>query len=1112
MPSLQQIEKIASQLDSYATYKNLQAQANARYILYGVHEDESNFPLFDKRLTFRTENMAYICLEVACTFYKHGHYEKASIFFDRGATLLEYNYANSQADEQSRGFHLMVCALAYYCANQYSKSFVTISKWEYDGYYAKMIFHFLSRKYQLLENDIKAVLLDDMHEEQEVSPFDILLARAFSLVLNYFYFGDKQSLDYSSEVVKDAAELAILEEDAETWWLFRLLYIVFEGFGISSLWSNLHNHSLFTVDIEEWKDLWMWMGMPEDDWDNNAKDKLVQYIHSLTFRKHPVTELFVSQRIALEKVLQNKSCVVSMPTSSGKTRIAEIVILQSLLRDSNSKVLYIAPFRSLAYEVEETLSNTFNPIGFYVTHLYGGAQITSIDKTEMENARVLIATPEKAKAILRVNDEMLQSIKLIVMDEGHLLAAKPREIANEMFTEELRRVVKVNNGRFLLLSAVLPNADDISRWLSGNNENVISNTWRPSSQRTGLMCYRGDRIDLEWKGEVSCFNSGFVRPNGDKKHAIAEAAIKLSELGSVLIYITRPDWVLSHARAMYELLQDSPDIDWGEDDMDWKRFNLVCQECEEDHEYLLFAQKGILCHSAKLKFDVRRYMERLLRKGKAKYIYATNTLAQGVNLGVSTLIVTNVTLGYGEYLSTNDFWNMAGRTGRSFIDTEGKILFVCDCTRDEKKSRKQAGRYMDIVATERATSGVYTYLHRLCEIQRTTGIDFELFLELITENQYVDLPQFGNIGWAEFFELMDDSLLTLDLAYRDREDDSVKWVDEHFRQSLAVIQEQDEELKKQYLGIIKARVRSVRKTMKGNTMPSAFASSGIPLKAALYLDEKVNELMGMVDEYVDSQCMIEDKVQFFYQFDQIAQNIPSERISVPAEELLNGIRQKWFAGVPMSNDEIKLAESYYGNTVSWLMNALANRFRDEDDERFRNCFDEMSLMAAYGLPSKWAVQIYLCGISSRKVATELSSLVIEPEDITKLSVVARRLRSDSDKLLKKGICSDLTIAWLETLKWKPTNTVREIQKVDSFFFGKDSTEDIPDLLLCKSYDGKTYLCSADLRFYKNVDDTEGLAFSKVADIQGVYFIREGDYWHMKNVNPYVSIVENENEY
>lgn len=1109
MPSLQQIEKIAERIELYTTSENLQAQANARYILYGVHEDEANFPLFDKRLTFRTENIAYLCLEVACTFYNNDRKESAADYFNRGALLLEYNYANSQAGEEVRGFNLMVCGLAYYCASQYSKAFVTISKGSYDERTSSMVFSFLNRRFGKLESEIKDILLsEDENSAADITPYDILMARAFSLVLNYFYYGNQRYLDEAIEILKDATELALLEEDASIWWVFRLLRIVVDGFNKSSLWKNLHNNPLFTVDDNGWKEVWEWLGMPAKDWDASAKEKLEQYIHSLTFKNTPITELFVSQRKSLPQVLKEESSVVSMPTSSGKTRIAEIVILQSLLRDTTSKVLYVAPFRSLAFELEETLSGTFNPIGFYVTHLYGGAQITALDRNEMENARVIIATPEKAKAILRTNAGELRSIKLVVMDEGHLIGARPREIANEMFTEELRRTVSVNGGKFLLLSAVLPNASDISQWLSGKNDNIVHNTWRPSSQRLGLLCYRGNRIDIEWKGEVKCFNSGFVRTNGDKKQAVAEAAIKLSELGSVLIYVPRKDWVLSNARTMYSLLENEADVDWDENDLDWIRFQLVCEEAEEDHEYIQLAKKGILCHSAKLKADVRRYMERLLRKGKARFIYATNTLAQGVNLGVSTVIVLNVVIGQNTFLSTNDFWNMAGRAGRSYIDTEGKILFVCDFTKNERRARYQAGLYLDIIDTDKAVSGVYAYLKKLCDVQQITGMDFEHLLEIITENHFDELPQKeDDLTWNEFFELIDDSLLTLDAAYRENEEDDAGWVDEHFKNSLAIIQEEDETLRSRHLEIIKARVYGIRNIVKGYLMPQAFASSGIPLKAALYLDEKVSELMRIADEYLDSQRTLEDKLYFFYQFDKIAQDIPSERIGVPNMEVLDGIRQDWISGQIMGYKEISLAQDYYGNTVSWLMNALVSRFSDEDEEHFKECYEEMSLSAAYGLPSKWAAQIYLCGISSRKVSTELSKKIKEPDDANTLGTVAINLRNHTDDIIENGRISDLAKKWLEVLRIKPSVTIKEIKYVRNFFFGKAPKDEIPAFLLCKKTDSNTYLCSADLKYHRIVKDTERLPFSKVADVPGVFFMREDDVWKMRNVNPYVTFRE-----
>ena len=90
----------------------------------------------------------------------------------------------------------------------------------------------------------------------------------------------------------------------------------------------------------------------------------------------------------------------------------------------------------------------------------------------MEEASVWIATPEKAKVIYRYGG-FTKRIALVVMDEGHLIDDSSRNVTNEMFTEELRIKVESDNGRFLVLSAVLPNARDILReitsWLAHGN-------------------------------------------------------------------------------------------------------------------------------------------------------------------------------------------------------------------------------------------------------------------------------------------------------------------------------------------------------------------------------------------------------------------------------------------------------------------------------------------------------------------------------------------------------------------------------------------------------------------------------------------------------------------
>jgi replicative superfamily II helicase len=58
---------------------------------------------------------------------------------------------------------------------------------------------------------------------------------------------------------------------------------------------------------------------------------------------------------------------------------------------------------------------------------------------------------------------------------------------NEMFYEELRYYVQQNNGRFLVLSAVLPNASDLAQWLTERQDTVFRDNWRPSDEiKTGM--------------------------------------------------------------------------------------------------------------------------------------------------------------------------------------------------------------------------------------------------------------------------------------------------------------------------------------------------------------------------------------------------------------------------------------------------------------------------------------------------------------------------------------------------------------------------------------------------------------------------------------------------
>lgn len=1102
MASIELTQRIVERL-KMSDAENIRAQANARYILYGVREDQANFPRFNPKLTEKTHQQAYLCLEVACSFYEGGCLQDSLVYFERGAELLEHNNAPREGEDDFTNLNRLVGSLAFYCASQYSKAFILLKDRVYETPLCRLLWLFLSRQFGTLEEQAKQILLASDRTEYEVV-YEILLARVMELTVNYYYYGKQQYLDKSYETINDAFKLAIMDSNPATWLIFRLMKILISGINKSSLWSNVGQNPAFKVDDGGWIAVFAKLGIDyRPVFDDTARVKLRQYINSLSFRKSPVTDLFVSQRNALEKVLGVDGAVVCMPTSSGKTRIAELVILQTLMYDSSSKVLYIAPYRSLSYEMEETMSATFNPMEYYVTHLYGSAQYTSLDREEMKQARVVIATPEKAKAILRANEEMVGQIRLVVMDEGHLLGDGQREVVNEMFSEELRRIVKQNHGRFLVLSAVLPNAEDMSAWLANGGENVVKDSWRPSSRRLGkILCYN-NHLDIEWLGDPACFNHSFVKTvkNMDKKELIARAAQKLSSLGSILLYCPTTSQVKSNANVMLALLKNEEDIDWG-DDPDWMRFQLACRECDEDGVYLDFAKKGILCHSAALKSDVRRFTERLLRKGKARYVYATNTLAQGVNLGVSTVIVIGTIMNNKEFLTNRDFWNMAGRAGRSFVDTEGKILFVCDCkdSKAEMKSKWRANKYLSNVSIDKVESGLYLWLRKLKQLQVALDIDFGYFLQLIAENNLNGLD-----GASQFFELIDDSLLSLDLTYRENEKDDVVWVEEHFRSSLAVIQEEEGKEREKNISILKARVMAVRKMTQDTPMPQAFVSSGIPLSAAIYLENNINCLDELVDEYLQSKQDINAKLVYIHKFDKFLAEVPTNRIIRCELDKLNGIRSHWILGEQMPNEMMKMAEKYYGYTFTWFMNALAARYAMLEVEEYKEFYEEMSLIVQYGLPTKWAVQIYLSGINSRKVAAELANSLAEPDDTSRLSNVAEYLIKHFEKIQGGEDFSSLAKEWITVMFSRSACRPTLIPVIPHFSIKDEGADRKYDRLLCKKYDGQTFLCSVDLQYHIPVKDTEKIPFSKVADVPGVFFSRKESVWSMECHNPYVEV-------
>ena len=229
----------------------------------------------------------------------------------------------------------------------------------------------------------------------------------------------------------------------------------------------------------------------------------------------------------------------------------------------------------------------------------------------------------------------------------------------------------------------------------------------------------------------------------------------------------------------------------------------------------------------------------LMRSKPPKIIIATTTLAQGVNVGISSVIVSTPYIGENTTIDKRDFWNICGRSGRAFVDGEGKILYAIDDTREPWQIRRDevlARGYFAAGAGDRVESGLLFVVQGLRRIAGAAGVSFEVLLELAANN---DFSRFGSDAktFEEICNLLDDELLALhgDPVVNPETSEPVVWVEQVFRNSLAALQARSgtsETGADDVLAFLRARADSALRRVS-QPARKAVVSSGLPLSVAV---------------------------------------------------------------------------------------------------------------------------------------------------------------------------------------------------------------------------------------------------------------------------------------
>lgn len=163
--------------------------------------------------------------------------------------------------------------------------------------------------------------------------------------------------------------------------------------------------------------------------------------NNLSGKGRYIYSLLPSQREVISDVLTpKKSIIVNMPTSSGKSLLAELQILFSLhnYRSDNFKptVCYIVPTNALIEQVKRDLNEDFKDFGFNIETAFPYYEVDEIEEEILnrEHIDILISTPEKLESLIRQSHPSILNTRLVIMDEATF--GKYIKLAEELKSKE----------------------------------------------------------------------------------------------------------------------------------------------------------------------------------------------------------------------------------------------------------------------------------------------------------------------------------------------------------------------------------------------------------------------------------------------------------------------------------------------------------------------------------------------------------------------------------------------------------------------------------------------------------------------------------------------------
>jgi superfamily II RNA helicase len=380
---------------------------------------------------------------------------------------------------------------------------------------------------------------------------------------------------------------------------------------------------------------------------------------------------------AINHINTNKSVVVCAPTGAGKTVIAEFAVKKAL--QNNKRVFYTTPLKALSNQKFNDFKTAY---GEEKTGLLTG------DISINRDAQIVVMTTEVYRNMLYGTnlgkvEENLKNVQYVVLDEVHYMNDEQR---GTVWEESI--IYSPNNIQIIALSATIANASELTDWINTvhGETHLVNTDFRPVPLRHFYFSKQnpdkiyplfapGGKLNSKIKPEKPTFRGG-KKTKETSPMDLVQVLHSNDMLPAIYFTFSRKKCDDNMADcSKLKLLNDFEE----------RRLLQIIDEHVLDmpylakSKYLEYLYAGVASHHAGLLPGWKVLVEKLFKQGLIKVVFATETLAAGINMPARSTVISSISKRTDEghrILTASEFLQMSGRAGRRGMDEVGYVTIV----------------------------------------------------------------------------------------------------------------------------------------------------------------------------------------------------------------------------------------------------------------------------------------------------------------------------------------------------------------------------------------------------------------------------------------------------